>query len=153
MDGQTPANTLILNLCPAARSVLRLPPTRSVPGQGDRAKTPCSTPTATTRAVPISQGQGQHGKPTEPGAGRSASTATTERTLDPPAQPPPDISHSHGPPLALTPSPFRHPFPPEAAPRPPHTLVRPAPSGSRSPGSKGLGRVFLVFGRQRALLC
>lgn len=123
--------TLILDLCPAAPSVLRLPPTRSVPGQGDRARTPCSTPTATTRARPAARARAKHGKPTESEAARSVSTATAERTLDPPARSPPDISHTHSPPLALTPSPFRNPFPPEVAPRAPRPFRKPWPGFHR----------------------
>lgn len=153
MNGQTPANTLILDLCPAARSVLRLPPTRSVPGAGGQGEDALLHTDRHNPRAPSSPGQGQHGKPTESGAARSVSTATAERTLDPPALPQPDISHTHGPSLALTPSPFRNPFPPEAAPRAPRPLARPAPSGSRGWSSTGLGRAFFVFGRSRELLC
>lgn len=152
MNGQTPTNTHSRSLPSGAFR----PPSAAhalgsgAGGQGEDAL--LHTDRHNPRA-PSSPGQGQHGKPTESEAARSVSTATAERTLDPPARSPPDISHTHSPPLALTPSPFRNPFPPEAAPRAPRPLARPAPSGSRGRGSTGLGRAFLGFGRPRALLC
>lgn len=61
MNGQTPANTLILDLCPAARSVLRLPPTRSVPGSGGQGEDALLHTDRHNPRASSSPGQGQHG--------------------------------------------------------------------------------------------
>lgn len=121
---------------PSSRSALArsVPSTiQRRPGQ-DRARTPCpARPPQPARAHPTGPGPPReaHGA-TRPHA---ASIATARHTLDGPARPLPDISHTHGPPLAL------------AAPSGVHPPRKPRLPSSAPPGSHG--RVFFVLARRR----